>query len=78
MLAPCVLLVGVAQDFEGGLGRDELVVALAVLLNDAPACAFDSGGILAAEQTQSVSERPAFDVYVITALAALFPLAVDF
>ena len=76
LVAPGVFLVGVAQDVECRLGRDELIVALAVLLDDAPACTFDRRCILTAEQAQAVAQRPAFDVYVIAALAAFLPVTV--
>lgn len=54
--------------------RYVLIVALAVLLHDAPTHALGSGGFFTAKQAMAVAQVPSFDVNVITAVTALFPI----
>ena len=51
-----------------------MIVALAVLLYDAPTHALGSGGLFAAEQAVSVAKLPPLNGEVVTAVAALFPV----
>ena len=51
-----------------------MIVALAVLLNYAPAHALGSGGFLTTKEAQLVASLPPLDVHVIAALLALLPI----
>lgn len=78
LFAPGVFLVGVLEAVQGGLRCYELIVALAVFLDDAPAGAFGTGSVLTAKETESVASGPAFDVHIVAAGLAFFPLACIF
>lgn len=47
-----------------------LIVALAVLLHDAPTHALGAGGFFTAKQAMAIAQIPTLDVNVITAVAA--------